>query len=139
METPSWILHPVIFPSSARALSREGGAVTSLPRTTTVAEGGHLLTKVSAKKWLYKPPPHTKPTPPCFPYTIKVFAPFVNHKHITACKIKMRTAAPSPFHPQPIGKKKLLFFCLTVSPSISYVCILYCFVFFTVNFGDESR
>lgn len=76
VETPSWILHPVIFPSSARALSGEGGAVTSLPRTTAAAEGGHLLTtEVSAKEWLrpYKPPPG--PTPPYQPSTIKVFAP----------------------------------------------------------------
>lgn len=62
-ETPSWILHPVIFPSSARALGGEGGAVTSLPRTTA-AEGGHLVTEVSAKEWLrlYKLPP-TPPRP----------------------------------------------------------------------------
>lgn len=50
VETPSWILHPVIFPSSARALSGEGGAVTSLPRTTAAAEGGHLLTEVSPQR-----------------------------------------------------------------------------------------
>lgn len=36
-------VHPVIFPSSARALNGEGGSVTSLPRTTT-GEGGALIT-----------------------------------------------------------------------------------------------
>lgn len=102
METPSWILHPVIFPSSARALSGEGGAVTSLPRTTAAAEGGHLLTEVSAKEWLrpYKPPPAL---PSLHHQSI---CPFTAPKQITAHKIKMRNAAPSPVHPHKQKKKQ---------------------------------
>lgn len=38
-------VYPVIFPSSARSLNREGGSVTSLLRTAT-GEGGTLFTQI---------------------------------------------------------------------------------------------
>lgn len=57
-------LHPVIFPSSARALYWEGGSVTSLPRTTT-SEGGTRFTQppseVTAEKQLSSQAPFWVP------------------------------------------------------------------------------
>ncbi len=64
---PLGLVYPVIFPSSACALNREGGSVTSLPHMTTM-EGGTLFTqtllKVFTEEWLFSQDPHLPPQPP---------------------------------------------------------------------------